>query len=150
MMCKRDIVWSLIGIFAVVFSCWLLYRQVNDISLDELANSLHAIPVKGWLLAVGDEGVAILVLVIALARLRGRAKQLGSDAADQRADDGAFFTVAVRRHGSADSGTTRDTQRGALFGGGAGGDGQGQNRQQQQGTGHGRLQMLKLTGINAG
>ena len=51
MMCKRDIVWSLIGIFAVVFSCWLLYRQVNDISLDELANSLHAIPVKGWLLA---------------------------------------------------------------------------------------------------
>ena len=51
MMCKRDIAWSLVGICAVVFSCWLLYNQVRDISLDELANSLHAIPVKGWLLA---------------------------------------------------------------------------------------------------
>jgi uncharacterized membrane protein YbhN (UPF0104 family) len=51
MMHKRDIAWSLVGICAVVFSCWLLYKQVRGISLAELATSLHAIPVKGWLLA---------------------------------------------------------------------------------------------------
>lgn len=52
MMHKRDIAWSIVGICAVVFSGWLLYKQVRDISLAELATSLHAIPVKGWLLAL--------------------------------------------------------------------------------------------------
>ncbi len=51
MMSKRDLVWSLIGIGAVVFSCWLLYHEVRNISLDELADSLHAINLSSWLLA---------------------------------------------------------------------------------------------------
>ncbi|MBF7731049.1 lysylphosphatidylglycerol synthase transmembrane domain-containing protein [Pseudomonas sp. N040] len=51
MMSKRDIAWSMIGIGAVVFSCWLLYQEVRGISLAEIAGSLQAINLHSWLLA---------------------------------------------------------------------------------------------------
>lgn len=50
---KSDIAWSFIGIAAVVVSCFLLYKQVHKISLDELTGSLRAIPFDNWLLAMG-------------------------------------------------------------------------------------------------
>lgn len=51
MMNKRDIAWSMIGIGAVFLSCWLLYKEVRNISLAEIADSLHAITFSSWLLA---------------------------------------------------------------------------------------------------
>jgi hypothetical protein len=62
-MSKRDIAWSLIGIGAVIFSCWLLYNEVHNISLTELADSLRAITLSNWLLAA----VATLGAYFALA-----------------------------------------------------------------------------------
>ena len=52
MMNKRDMAWSIIGIGAVFFSCWLLFKEIRDISLTEIADSLHAIPLTSWLLAL--------------------------------------------------------------------------------------------------
>ena len=51
MMNKRDLAWSIIGIGAVIFSCWLLFKEIRGISLTEIADSLHAIPLTSWLLA---------------------------------------------------------------------------------------------------
>ena len=48
---KRDLIWSLVGIGAVVLSCWLLYHEVRNISLDEIADSLRAIANGSWLMA---------------------------------------------------------------------------------------------------
>jgi uncharacterized membrane protein YbhN (UPF0104 family) len=48
---KQDMAWSFVGIGAVVLSCWLLYKQVHDISLEEIADSLRAINFHNWLLA---------------------------------------------------------------------------------------------------
>lgn len=49
---KSDIIWSLIGIVAVVVSGFLLYRQVQKISLADLEHSLRAIPLDNWLLTI--------------------------------------------------------------------------------------------------
>lgn len=48
---RSDVIWSLIGVGAVVFSCFLLYHEIRDISLDDLADSLLAIAPSQWLLA---------------------------------------------------------------------------------------------------
>src|SRR5690606_2422850 len=36
---RSDVIWSLIGVGAVVFSCFLLYHEIRDISLDDLPDS---------------------------------------------------------------------------------------------------------------
>jgi len=51
MMKRSDAAWTLIGIAAVLFSSYLLYHEIRDISLAELAHSLNAISVHNWLLA---------------------------------------------------------------------------------------------------
>ncbi len=56
-------VWPVVGILAVIFSGWLLYRQVRGISLHEVVDSLIAIDTHHWLLA----GVFTLVAYAALA-----------------------------------------------------------------------------------
>lgn len=48
---RSDVVWSLVGVGAVIFSCFLLYHEIRDISLDDLADSLWAISHSQWLLA---------------------------------------------------------------------------------------------------
>lgn len=53
MMKRSDWIWTVIGLAAVVFSCYLLYKEIRTISLDELADSLHAIRTHNWLLAAG-------------------------------------------------------------------------------------------------
>jgi uncharacterized membrane protein YbhN (UPF0104 family) len=50
---RSDLIWTLIGLSAVVLSCFLLYHEVRTISLDEIADSLHAISTRHWLLAAG-------------------------------------------------------------------------------------------------
>lgn len=44
--------WTLIGLLAVGLSSWLLYREVRGLSLDDVIDSLHAIPPGRWALAV--------------------------------------------------------------------------------------------------
>ncbi|MBB1520408.1 lysylphosphatidylglycerol synthase transmembrane domain-containing protein [Aquipseudomonas guryensis] len=63
MMKRSDWIWTIIGLAAVVFSCYLLYREIHTISLDELTDSLHAIRAHNWLMAAG----ATLGAYVALA-----------------------------------------------------------------------------------
>lgn len=63
MMKKSDWIWTMIGLAAVVFSCYLLYREIRTISLAELTDSLHAIRAHNWLMAAG----ATLGAYVALA-----------------------------------------------------------------------------------
>lgn len=60
---NKDYIWPFIGLLAVAFSGWLLYHQLRDISLDDILNSLDAIPIGNWLLA----GLATLAAYAALA-----------------------------------------------------------------------------------
>uniref|UniRef100_A4XQ35 Integral membrane protein-like protein n=1 Tax=Ectopseudomonas mendocina (strain ymp) TaxID=399739 RepID=A4XQ35_ECTM1 len=50
---RSDLIWTLIGLSAVVASCFLLYRELRTISLDEIADSLRAISHLNWLMAAG-------------------------------------------------------------------------------------------------
>ena len=58
-----DLAWPLIGIAAVVFSAWLLYRELNTLSAEAVIDSLAAIPLHRWIFAV----VSTLVAYAALA-----------------------------------------------------------------------------------
>ncbi|MHA6492359.1 lysylphosphatidylglycerol synthase transmembrane domain-containing protein [Pseudomonas borbori] len=53
MLKRSDLIWTLIGLAAVVLSCFLLYRELRNISLDEIADSLDAINTASWILAAG-------------------------------------------------------------------------------------------------
>ena len=70
---KSDLIWTLVGLVAVLLSCYLLYHQVRNISLSEIADSLRAIPQARWLLAIGATLGAYIALAwydrIALAHL---------------------------------------------------------------------------------
>ncbi|SEI81389.1 hypothetical protein SAMN04244572_01762 [Azotobacter beijerinckii] len=48
---RSDLIWTLIGLGAVLLSCFLLYRELRNISLADIADSLRAIPASGWLMA---------------------------------------------------------------------------------------------------
>ena len=48
---KSDILWTLIGLGAVVLSCYLLFKEIRTISLHELTDSLMAISPHNWILA---------------------------------------------------------------------------------------------------
>lgn len=47
----KDHLWPLVGLIAVIFSIWLLYHQLRDISMEDVLFSLHAIAVSHWILA---------------------------------------------------------------------------------------------------
>lgn len=55
--------WPVIGFLTITLSAWLLYKELRGLSLDELANSIKAIPVRNWILC----GVATIVAYAALA-----------------------------------------------------------------------------------
>ncbi|MCQ4326796.1 hypothetical protein CXK94_18495 [Stutzerimonas stutzeri] len=63
MMKRSDVAWTLVGATAVLLSGYLLYQEVRNISLAELADSLRAIGTAHWLLA----GLAALGAYTALA-----------------------------------------------------------------------------------
>ncbi|WP_185985084.1 lysylphosphatidylglycerol synthase transmembrane domain-containing protein [Aureimonas mangrovi] len=45
----KDYVWPVIGLAAVVFSCWILYHEVRELSLDEILGSFKAIDRWQWM-----------------------------------------------------------------------------------------------------
>lgn len=55
--------WPLVGLAAVLFSAWLLYGELRTMSLDDLWDSLTAIPLRDWCLAL----VATIAAYAALA-----------------------------------------------------------------------------------
>jgi hypothetical protein len=52
MMKRRDLLWTLVGLSAVLFSGYLLYNEVRTMSLHELTDSLLAISGHHWTMAV--------------------------------------------------------------------------------------------------
>lgn len=48
----KNKLWSAVGLAAVVFSVWLLMRELRGTSLDEIWDSFIAIPARDWCLAV--------------------------------------------------------------------------------------------------
>lgn len=61
---NKDYLWPIIGLAAVVFSGWLLYHELRDISLEDVISSLNAIPLLNW-------GLAALSTLVAYAALAG-------------------------------------------------------------------------------
>ena len=61
---NKDYAWAFVGLAAVLFSGWLLYGQLREISLDDILASLEAIPLYRW-------GLAALATVAAYAALAG-------------------------------------------------------------------------------
>lgn len=59
----REFIWPVIGLVAVVVSCWLLYRELRGLSLTDVWESLKAVPPSRYALA----GLATLVAYAALA-----------------------------------------------------------------------------------
>lgn len=51
MMKRSDLIWTLVGLGAVLLSCYLLYHEVRNISLEEITDSLQAISRHNWILA---------------------------------------------------------------------------------------------------
>ncbi|GGE31205.1 membrane protein [Agaricicola taiwanensis] len=70
----KDYIWPIIGIGAVVVSIWLLYHELRSISLDDVIDSLKAIPLHGWFLCAASAVAAYAALAgydrIALNHLR--------------------------------------------------------------------------------
>lgn len=48
----KDYIWPFIGLAAVAFSAWILFDQLRHISLEDIIDSLYAIPYHNWMLAV--------------------------------------------------------------------------------------------------
>lgn len=48
----KKYLWPTVGLLAVAFSAWLLYHELRGLSLDELWDSLAAIPPLHWVLCV--------------------------------------------------------------------------------------------------
>ena len=73
---RSDRAWALVGVLAVGLSAWLLYRELQGMSLDTLLLSLRAIPPADWLLCLGGTLVAYAALAgydrIALSHLGHR------------------------------------------------------------------------------
>jgi uncharacterized membrane protein YbhN (UPF0104 family) len=59
----REFIWPAIGLFAVILSGWLLYKELRGLSLDDVWESLTAVPSQRYALA----GLSTLVAYVALA-----------------------------------------------------------------------------------
>ena len=59
---RTEVLWSLFGLAALAFGCHLLYRQIRDISLDELTGALGAISWSHWVLCILAAAGAYLAL----------------------------------------------------------------------------------------
>lgn len=58
----RHYFWPLVGILAVIFCGWLLYKELSNLTLASLLDSLGAISPGSWVLAVGATLVAYFAL----------------------------------------------------------------------------------------
>lgn len=70
----KKFIWPVVGLAAVCFSVWLLYHELRGLSLDELWDSLTAIPGRSWILAIASTLLAYAALAgydhLALMHLR--------------------------------------------------------------------------------
>ena len=66
--------WPIVGVAAVIFSAWLLYHELRGLSLDDLWESLTAISLRDWALAIAATFLAYGALAaydhLALQHLR--------------------------------------------------------------------------------
>ncbi len=60
----KKYIWPLVGMLAILFSGWLLYRELRGLSLADLGDSFAAIPARGWILSA-------LCTLVAYAALAG-------------------------------------------------------------------------------
>ena len=58
----REFIWPVIGLLAVVVSGWLLYRELRGMSLDDVWDSLTAVPAHRYALAALSTLVAYAAL----------------------------------------------------------------------------------------
>lgn len=58
-----DLLWAFVGIGAVVLSCWLLVREIHNLSWADVESALSAIPAHRWVMA----GVSTALAYAALA-----------------------------------------------------------------------------------
>src|SRR5690606_2466478 len=59
----KKFIWPVVGLITIAFSVWLLYKELRGLSLDDVWDSLVAIPLSGWLLSF----ISTLVAYAALA-----------------------------------------------------------------------------------
>ncbi|MCP4381129.1 MAG: UPF0104 family protein [Hyphomicrobiales bacterium] len=59
----RHYFWPVFGILAVIFCGWLLYKEISNLTFESVLQSLEAIPLKRWILAI----VATMFAYVALA-----------------------------------------------------------------------------------
>lgn len=57
-----DYVWPLVGLGAVAFSGWLLFREIRHLSASDIFDSIALIPLSNWLLAIASTLVAYAAL----------------------------------------------------------------------------------------
>ena len=57
-----DVVWPVVGIAAVVLSCWLLVREIHHLAWADVTAALEAIPARRWALAAASTAVAYAAL----------------------------------------------------------------------------------------
>ena len=76
----KKFIWPAAATVAIVFSGWLLYHELRGLSLEELGDSLAAIPASGWLLSALCTLAAYAALAgydrLALLHLRRRVNWL--------------------------------------------------------------------------
>lgn len=58
----RKFFWPIVGSAAVIFSIWLLYHELRDVSLEEMKASFVRIPPRNWALAILSTLVAYSAL----------------------------------------------------------------------------------------
>lgn len=63
-MTLKDYLWAAVGLVAVAVAVWVLYHELSGISLDDVWDSLSAIPLSDWLLAAGGALVAYGALAV--------------------------------------------------------------------------------------
>ena len=54
--------WPAVGLCAVAFSIWLLYKELRGIALEKLEDGIGAIPIHAWLLSAASSVVAYIAL----------------------------------------------------------------------------------------
>ena len=58
----KKYLWPTVGACTIALSAWLLYKELHSLSLDDLWDSLNAIPFTHWLLAAASTMVAYAAL----------------------------------------------------------------------------------------
>ena len=58
----RHLFWPVVGVAAVIFCGWLLYKEIRNLSIETVFDSLAAIPWSAW-------GLCVLATLVAYGAL---------------------------------------------------------------------------------